>query len=91
MVYWIRTLAASTKSSPPSRNRTVLVPVGVKVDADVGYARTVCLRSTTAVDAGGNVKSRESSMGASPPVEIIDSSELMLLQYAEIYSKVEWK
>ena len=36
MVYCKRMEEASTKSSPPRRILTVRVPVGVKVDAEVG-------------------------------------------------------
>ena len=84
MVYMTLMECGSMKSSPPNRRRTVRVPVGVNVDAEVGYALTCCRRSTQAVDAGGSVKSRESNMGASPPVAIIDSRDDMLLTYAEI-------
>jgi hypothetical protein len=73
IVYMILTEEASTKSSPPKRILTVLVPFGVKVEVLVGYALTCCRRSVTAVLAGGRVKSRLSSIGASPDVEISDS------------------
>ena len=68
----------STKSSPPSLILHVRVPFGDKVLAEVGYARTCCLRSTTLVLAGGNTNDRLSKSGASPAVLISDSSELML-------------
>ena len=78
MVYTNLILEASTKSSPPNLMRHVLVEVGVNVEAEVGYARTCCLRSTTLVLAGGNTNDNASISGASPAVLISDSSELML-------------
>ena len=71
-------------SSPPSLMRTVRVVVGVKVLALVGYALTCCLRSTTLVEAGGKLKSRESAKGASPATAITDSSVDMTFMIAKL-------
>ena len=72
------------KSSPPNRIRKVLVTMGVRVLADVGYAFTCCRRSTTAVLLGGRLKSSESRSGASPEVAISDSS-------ADIYIREKFR
>jgi hypothetical protein len=50
-----------------------LVPVGVRVLADVGKARHPCFRSIIAVLAGGRSKERLSRRFASPPAAIRDS------------------
>ena len=78
IVYITRTESDRTKLSPPNLSRTVLVDDGVRVLAEVGYALLCCCLSTTAVLAGGSVKSKLSSIGASPPEEINDSNADMV-------------
>ena len=72
----------ATNASPPSRMRHVLVPVGVKVLALVGYARQLNCLSTMAELVAGNSKLSDSERLASPEADTSASSADMVLPYA---------